>query len=266
MSNQLTADTGNLWALQGQLFEMYELREELLANAGRQAALLHEAEIKDPTAWHQAEAELAAIEKGIYNYVIEHVKEVDTLRDPLLALETGVAICKAAAARETNRAITLQNRYDKLKDFIKQAMEALEASGYWKPKQSKKLESARGFFRLQGNGGNQPVEITDETLIPAGLLNYTITLPGDLWIAIERAIGTGPLLDMIVHRARVSKEPSKSRIAKALAQPCGQCGGVGTCNALTEGDVACSECGGSGTAGVPGARLAPRGNSVIISK
>lgn len=289
MSNQLSANTGDLWALSGQLFEMFEERENILANlrqvstASAQGAALDESDAESGNA--ECMAELKAIEDGIQNFVIAKAKEVDELRDPLIALETAVKICREAANRETNRAMVLQNRYDKLKDFIKVAMEYLEASGYWKPKQSKKVESARGFLRLQGNGGTQPVEITDETMIPAGLMNYTITMPGDMWLAIERAIGTGPLLEMLAHRSKESKEPSKSRIAEALSQPCQTCGGIGSvcrnCQSLKELDCiacyglpvmdpnlsnTCRDCGGSKLAGVPGARLAPRGSSVIVSK
>jgi hypothetical protein len=254
----MTPTANGLWRLQGELFEMLEAREEAQQNVQRAIVGPGGCSSNDSgelSPLQIAEAELEAIETGIQAYVRDKLVQVDDLRDPLMALSEGVALCKARAAAETNRAIMLQNRFDRLKDAIKQAMQFLEASGYWKPKQSKKLESAHGSFLLKGNGGAAPVEITDETLVPDEYCFVTVKIRADLMdrelelneVDYGDAVKIGP------------REVSKSSVAAALALPCPAC-------QATFGieDVPCDACGGSGLQGVPGARLAPRGESVVV--
>ncbi len=242
----MTPATGSLFTLSGQLFELLELRDELLQAASGDSA--------------ESQAELMAVESGIRDFVVTKLREVDGLRAPLKALEQGVALNKADAAAATNRAMILQNRYDRLKDLIKQCMVALDQAGEWKPKESRKFESARGSFTLRGNGGAQPVEITDEALVPDEYKRAIVRMPANLWSLIEAEFPAD------FSACSVSVEVSKSAVAEALAKPCPKCGHTAHVGASWNNSAAtpCEECGGSGKQGVPGARLAPRGESLQI--
>lgn len=247
----MTPTPNTLFRLEGQLFELLEAREE----AVRRSVDAHSAD--DPACSADtlsADTELNAIETGIQQFIATQLREVDGLRAPLKALEQAVALNKSNAAAATNRAMVLQNRHNALKDVIKMCMVALDQAGEWKPKQTRKFESARGSFTLRGNGGAQPVEITDESLVPDEYKRVSVTMSLDLWMQYGTAAFSG--LDVRV----TAPEVSRSAIAEALAKPCGHCNGAPAVGSKDE----CQHCGGSGTAGVPGARLAPRSESLVI--
>jgi hypothetical protein len=261
----VTPQPNQLWNLGGVLFELLEAREE----AAQRVAIAEQfraGTVQDETLQQEAGAELAAIEHGITQFVAQQLRDVDGLRAPLKALEQGVAINKADAAAATNRAMVLQNRYDKLKDLIRSCMIALDQAGEWKPKESRKFESARGSFTLRGNGGAQPVEITDPILVPDEYKRITVTMPLNLWM--ERGCSAFAGCEVKTSACEVSK----SAVAEALAKPCGLCEGSGQMKVTTHRSVAitqkiemqCEACGGTGQTGVPGARLGERGQSVVI--
>ncbi len=240
----MTPQPNQLWNFAGALFELLEARDERA----------------------DSEAELAAIEHAITQFVAQQLRDVDGLRAPLKALEQGVAINRADAAAATNRAMILQNRYDKLKDLIRSCMVALDQAGEWKPKESRKFESARGSFTLRGNGGAQPVEIHDESLIPEEYCRVTVTMPAPMFRAAVLAASFGQVIPK-EYRAGFAtlqgkREVSKSAVVEALIKPCGPCKGTGMTSDL--GVDNCPACGGAGTNGIPGARLLPRGVSVQI--
>lgn len=290
----MTPIANSLWRLQGELFEMLEAREEALLNITTTIGIVRyepgvtEEAISQTEEVLAAHAELAAHESGIQAYVRNALVNVDDLREPLMAMAEGVTLCKARAAAETNRAILLQNRFDRLKDVIKQAMQVLEESGYWKPKQPKKLESALGSFSLRGNGGAQPVEVYDEALVPGEYCVYEGRVPAFVWLPLIELVNEYGSKELIrdFYGLRMRREVSKSAIAEALAQPCEHCTeDPGTC-ATCGGDASdpatngadgggspcpscgrsgdCTTCGGSGRRGVPGARLAERGVSLVV--
>lgn len=273
----MTPQPNQLWNLGGQLFDFLEERDRCVAAVSEAEAIaarrgpdgMDSASLIELDARRQ---ELDVINSGIAAFVQNKLQEVDELRTPLIALERAVALNKADALAATNRAMVLQNRYDKLKDLIKLAMETLAANGFWKPKQSRKFESARGSFLLKGNGGSQPVEITDETLVPDEYCRVTVTMTAMQWAMIvdyippfempsDPPIKIGP------------REVSKSAVAEALNFACYRCDGNGVVEAWGDPDEdadhrpaenPCTGCGGSGKNGVPGCRLAERGTAVII--
>lgn len=272
----MTPQPNELWKLSGALFELLEAREEAAQNVQR--AIVGPGGVSSNDAGELsplqiAEEELDAIETGIQQFVAAQLREVDGLRAPLKALEQGVSINKADAAESTNRAMVLQNKYDRLKDLIKQCMVALDEAGEWKPKESRKFESARGSFSLRGNGGAQPVEITDEALVPDEYTRKTITLSPLLLQDILNVLPDS-LIKRLANEAKESKrEVSKSAIAVVLSTNCERCDGNGIVEAWGELDEdadyraaenPCEECGGSGKRGVPGCRLADRGVSLVV--
>jgi len=264
----LTPTPNQLWNLSGTLFELLELREESSAIV-RSLEAQPDSREDDLTV---ANTELATTESSIQNFVAQQLRDVDGLRAPLKALEQGVALNKADAAAATNRAMVLQNRYDRLKDLIRECMIALDQAGEWKPKESRKFESARGSLSLRGNGGAQPVEITDEALVPDEYCRVSVTMTALQWAEIVDYIP--PVAMPHDPPLKVGpREVSKSAIAEALAKKCEHCDGNGVVEAWGELDEdaeyrpaenPCSACGGSGTQGVPGARLLPRGQSLQI--
>lgn len=270
----MTPQPNQLWNLGGALFELLEAREEAFAVLQTARDWRGDFEASPVPA---AEAELAAIEHGITQFVAQQLRDVDGLRAPLKALEQGVAINKADAAAATNRAMVLQNRYDKLKDLIRSCMIALDQAGEWKPKESRKFESARGSFTLRGNGGAQPVEIHDESLIPDEYCLSTCVFPLDELNAFAAVANSHPETKLawsrLLFRQKSGKrEVSRSAVAEALAKPCGLCEGSGQMKVTTHRSVAitrkiemqCEACGGTGQTGVPGARLGERGQSVVV--
>lgn len=265
----MTPQPNQLWSLGGQLFEYLEERESIAARLASQEKLIASFGEFAKTEYYEDLAnikdELDAVNDGIAAFVQNKLQEVDELRTPLIALEQAVALNKADALAATNRAMVLQNRYDKLKDLIKLAMETLAANGFWKPKQSRKFESARGFFRLQGNGGVQPVEITDEAMVPDEYCRVTVTMPLVQWQTVLKRAGLDGLIAASAG-TRVMREVSKSAVAETLAKPCPKCGHTAHVGASWNNSAAtpCEECGGSGKQGVPGAHLLPRGESLVI--
>jgi hypothetical protein len=263
--NELQPNTGNLFQLHGQLFELLDFRDDSLAEL--EAAKVWATEAERPHCIEQAEKQLAAIDSGIQNFIATKLKEVDDLRDPLLALESAIAINKADAERSMNRALVLQNRYDRLVLMIKGCMEVLASSGFWKPKQTKKLESARGSLTLSGNGGVEPVEITDETMLPDEVCKYSVTLPAFIWKAICQTEWENPAITVYLQKMTPQRLPSLTAVREVLEKPCAACSGVGEIMVVRlDAKKICEACGGSGKAGVPGARLNPRGNHLRISK
>lgn len=225
--NALSVPGNELWNLQGQLLDLMEERESIAERVS-----------KDPSG--RASAELAAIDSGISAYVACKVEEVNELRGCYFALVDGASVAEKEALRAQNRALVLQGRAENLKSLIKLCMETLGRN---------RFESALGFFRLQGNGGVQPLQVTNESLLPDELCNVEVIMSAETW---KRLTENNPLVD----GAKVTRIPSNSRIRKSLESACSACRGVHSDD--------CQSCGGSGKAGVPGARLEPRGKSVVI--
>ena len=198
----MTPQTGNLWALNGQLFELLEMREEALATLETAKAWrqMNAPDADDPTV--AAEAELKALESAIGDFVATKVTEVTEIRAQYMALIDGAAVAKAEAARATNRAMILQSRADRVKELVKGCMETLGA---------KRFESAMGYFLLRGNGGAQPVTITDESLVPDELCQVRVTMSWAQWMDSGIAAFEGTDVEV------GPREPRKGLIGKLLA-------------------------------------------------
>jgi tetratricopeptide (TPR) repeat protein len=250
-----TGNTGSLFTLQSALIDLLEERERCIC-------AVREAEGEEH---REAEAELDAINAGIASFVRDKLTTVDELRAPLKAMEQAAVICKADAQEALNQAAMWMNRHDRLKDLIKLAMEQLEQAGQWKPKETRKFESPRGSFTLRGNGGKRPIDITDESLLPDEVCYAEIRMPFPVWKIIraylEARRGNGASAEEQFSMA-VKRVHSLTLIGEALAKRCDACEGDGMDDAL--GGIPCRQCGGSGSAGVPGARLAPRAQSLVV--
>lgn len=99
--------------------------------------------------------------------------------------------------------------------------------------------------------------ITDAALIPDDLQFISVRFRLDEWRAAQ------VILQLEVAYEAGDPIPSNERIRAALAKPCLRCDGTGK-HGCSIPEHACPECNGTKTASVPGVRLEPRGESVVV--
>lgn len=252
-----------LFQIEDGLRDLYAMRQELWEET---AATLTRAD--------EIDAELKTIDQAIRDYIGAEIKKTDGVADFILMLdrlcheqrERKASVERCQIDQEIDR---LKARRDSLrgvlahvKDAVKFVMEGMS----WREGKPKKLEGVRHSITLRGNGGAQPVEITDESLVPDEYCRMTVTMTANQWrnlLAAANIPSAGKWLapELWTPSARATREVSRSAIAEALAKPCEMCCGPGVEPRPSE---ACGECGGSYKRGVPGARLAPRGESLVI--
>ena len=276
----LPEQTRDMWRLQGQLIELFEERDSIAERlqTARACSAQPEGSAIDVAA---IQAELDAINSGIAAFVVAKVQSVDEIRRPLLAMRDAAVTCREEAKRAENAALEWDRKIEAIEKLITVAMKTLDESGYWKPKETRKLVSPLGSFTLQNNGGKQPVEITDESLLPDDVCHAEVRMPFHVWKLVRMHLERGrhgktaeELFGLTVKRL-----PSLTRVGEALVKPCGECGGSGENPSMDAALFAlshdatdeehmqtlrCSACGGSGTAGVPGARLGDRGSHLRV--
>ena len=166
---------------------------------------------------------IAAADLALRTYAEMELRKVDGYIATMRTLTAALAYRKAEAERHKKAAQGIQNALDWLKQYAQTAMEA------WG---KKRLEGKTGYLLLNGNGGKQPVTITDEALVPDEFCTVTATIPMDLWSQVVLALD-GEDLSRVRTGPRV---PSLSLIGEAL---------------------------GKGE-GVPGCRLEPRSSHVEV--
>lgn len=108
------------------------------------------------------------------------------------------------------------------------------------------------------------VEITDEALVPDEYCMAEVSMLYLTWLQLRAARPDG--FNTADRLSTVKREISRSAIAEALQKTCVKCGGSGLVPIVDDNAEHgnCRSCGGSGKQGVPGCRLAPRGESLII--
>lgn len=204
--------------------------------------------------------DLAPIDSQIAAYVQAQVRKVDSLRSFFKYAEMMVAAAEAEARLQKSRAQRWQVRIDRLKHACQCVMEAMP----WKPDQVRRIDGKTGSLLLKTNGGKQEVVITQESLIPEGLVQYEGRISGELLRRVKSlfvsARWPSTLKEMMLGFERV---PHKGRIAEALSQPCPKCKGVGA-PWNNSSSVPCDACDGDKLNRVPGAHFAPRGSHVQI--
>ncbi len=115
-----------------------------------------------------------------------------------------------------------------------------------------KLEGNLGEFQVKGNPPS--VEITDPSLLPDEMVQYSGTISGpamewfrQAWHFAENWLGRQDV--------QMERVPMKAQIAAALKQPCAHCEGSGKAETWGEKFIDCPECEGSGKKHIAGARL-----------
>ena len=126
------------------------------------------------------------------------------------------------------------------------------------------------------------VVIDNAALVPDEFCNMEGSIPAWLWFSIEKALhkATMEISPSSMEQAReaysemgrcvgLKRVPSSERIRAALQKPCPRCGPDGWETLYDEetgksGRRICPGCHGTKTASVPGCRLEPRGETVIV--
>jgi hypothetical protein len=213
---------------------------------------LHEA----LTVWQEADTaeELEAAELALRTYAELELRKADGYITTIRAMEAAETLAKCERDRQASRAKSIHARIDWLKQFAGSCMSA------WG---KKRIEGKLGALTLRGNGGVQPLTITNPALVPDELCTVTITFRADSAI-VKQAIREGAPVG--------ERTPHNALIREALGKPCARCKGDGLdWNPDQPGPkidensiVVCPDCNGTKTASVPGCRLEPRGESVVI--
>ncbi len=264
----------SLFQIEDGLRDLYAMREET------RAAMLEDTA---GVSWNESQAQLAVINEAILNYLRAEVKKVDGTADFILMLDRlaheprdrkGVTE-RCEIDQEIDRLRARRDNLRELMQNVKDNVAFVMGEMPWREGKPKKLEGVRHSITLRGNGGAQPVEIHDESLVPDDLCRVTVTMSADLWRAIAEHVyeceHTGEF-DGEFFKIMPKREVSKSAVAEAIQKPCPKCDKGLMFNPewpkdkpIAEGYIIdCDQCGGTGKAGVPGARLADRGVSVVI--
>lgn len=172
---------------------------------------------------------------------------------------------EAEAVEEKKRVTKLLNSWhDRSEWLLDLCMGAMEITG------QKKLEGkTRGYLLLKGNGGLQKLNVADASLLPEDLVEYKGTISGPVWSLILNKMDEYVHHGEIVHGVQMERIPHDGRIRAALELKCDHCQGNGCVSINAWGgepysDAPCPACEGTGKNRVPGARLEPRGSSVIV--
>lgn len=215
-------------------------------------------------AWQEADTPEAMreAEQAIAEYAAQEVRKVDGIRAYLNLCESMAEAAKDEAAVQTARRAMWTARRDRLKAFCADVMTSIG---------KKRLDGLHGSLTLKGNGGVQPLMVTDESLLPDQYLNVTVKMPMVLWRDVLKSADRRAVqLLCSPARYRETVEPNNGEIRKALESRCEDCSGTGKRYQVTDALeldqelVPCVSCGGSGKMSVPGARLLPRGESLVI--
>lgn len=243
--------TESLWVIEESLADLIEARAEVLdrlteLEAG--APQLGSAELIEGN-----RSDLAQIDAALLEYAKREIRKVDNIRGMWKHLQMMQVAASAEAEVQHQRAKSYERALTVLKSAVQVTMEEME----WREGKPRKLEGKTGSISLKGNGGKEPVVITDESLIPDQFCTVTVKMPFEMWksaavLMSEEFIGSsvGP------------RVPSLTLIGEALNRPCGDCQGKGLLGFGLPGMGACTSCGGSGRQGVPGAVLGQRGAHV----
>ena len=243
---KLDADLTQLWA-------MREDAEEELAICGSAG--------QDVT---PIRAELAAIEEAMKLYFAALPKKVDSTADAWQMLDRLAGerreikgekfICELDREidRLKERRDGLRKRIESLKRYLLFVMQGME----WPANKPRKLEGVRHSISLRGNGGVAPLTITDAALLPDELQDMRVTMTFAQYLELRRTVWQKYEEGIEVD----GPFPSNERIRAALAKRCDHCDGAPAVGTKDE----CQWCSGTGCAVVPGARLDPRGETVIV--
>lgn len=239
----------SLYTIESDLANLIEMREQAAEEIAEIDSGMSLMTSRQAVIVRQGRAdEISVIDRQIREYVAAEIRKVDGIRGYWRHAELMRDAAKAEADVQALRAKAWDQRLKRLKEMCLTVMEAIP----FPPGKPKKLEGRTGSLMLRGNGGKQAVEIHDEALVPDEMKMVTVMISRDQW-QLKAALFRDPKI--------VSCAPSLSLIGAELERACEHCDGAPAVGTKDE----CQWCGGSGKRGkrgVPGARLAPRGQHV----
>jgi len=204
-------------------------------------------EIADPA--ERAEA-IENADVAIAAHAEKEVAKADSYIGICRFLESVAAAAKSEEQRQARRRQVADNILRQIKAT---GLCALQASN------RKRIDGTRGSLSIRGNGGVQPLVITDAALLPPECCRMEGWISADLWVALVMG---HPIPTSGFSFNRV---PDNAAIRAKLLEDCGTCGGSGGWGAEVNGHPPCESCGGTGKNAVPGAYLGERGSRLQIT-
>lgn len=142
----------SLFTIEGAIVSLFELRAEAEAEGDAE--------------------QLAVLDKEIDAWVKQEIRKVDSIAGYIRECELRAETEKAEAARHADRSAMWQARADRVRQS---SLEAMAAYGV------KAVETPQNTMRVQGNGGVEPLEVTDMTTLPDTYKRITVTMPLEAW-------------------------------------------------------------------------------------
>ncbi len=199
-------------------------------------------------------AEIEAIDQALSDYFTREVRKVNHIAEAIHSYEAAAAQALSEAKRMKERAESLDNTAKRIKAATLRAMQDHRV---------RVLETAEHRLRVQANGGKEPLEIEDETLVPQAFQGVNVRMSVRLWRSLSRDMTEVDCREVLDTAYFPDTEGLRSFLKQAI--PCPECKGsrkriVDQLDAEPEIQD-CPRCKGDGTvpATIPGARLLPRG-------
>lgn len=229
-----------LWEIEAGIAELFDALEEADTPEARQAC-----------------------EQALAEYAAREVQKVDGIAALYRQFDVLAHEARAEAQRLTERARAFENRRERVKELAQTVMEANSLT---------RLEGRTSRLLLKGNGGLQPLEVTDPAAVPPECCKMIGWIREDAWRDILNLFEASEM-GFAEGDYQLERVVDNDRVRRAL-KTCEACGGSGKTHeeSLPPGHerdhvqalTSCSACGGSGQGGVPGARLGERGKHVEV--
>jgi hypothetical protein len=244
-----------LYQIDRELMELIALREEMEDSAG--AKIARGALPLDVHAKLTYEDECKAVDTRIAQYMTAAREKTDAIAYTIRELLKRSEIAADESARLVKRSASWKAQATRLKDYVLRFM-----TGATPP--ITRMETPVNRLRVQGNGGLQPLDVYDASLLPLEYVRWTFSVNGPQLARLrEMAMVTeDEELGKILYAGASRPQPDNDAIRAALSQHvvCPACNGV------LDVINGCAKCAGRGTvpAEVPGARLLERGKGLRV--
>jgi hypothetical protein len=213
---------------------------------------------------HEGDSQaVAVIDEQITEWAKAELRKVDGVASWIRECEARAQVAKEEADRLRDRAKEWQAKADRVREA---ALRAMQDHGIKRP-----LQGTHSTLRLQGNGGLQKLEVFDIEALPDEYKAVVVKIPADMWRELQSYIQKKPSFPVLAF----SVEACTDNIRMDLKQQviCPECNGRPGNIHYTDEETGCSDdlkpcprCKGAGTipATIPGAKLLPRGQRLVV--